>query len=250
MSGDHFSSREVEMHNFEPVEISTKEDLVDFWLCVMKNHEQWLSFDDDQREAAAKICASDSFFEIQLVANGRIQDKFHYFVIKNNGSIIATCKADIEDFRGQRVAYITALSVDEDSRGRGLAPKIIHACEKAAQEEGCEVASLDVDCDNPISLVTNLKEGYRLVKMNSSVLVKTSANKKESSFFVLEKLLTRQDDFDPKSGKIGELSEVNLADKETVNKHLKDGYVGIDIKNIGDPKDNSPENWILILEKK
>ena len=44
--------------------------------------------------------------------------------------------------------------------------------------------------------------------------------------------------------------EINLDNVEAIKFWLESGWVGVDIKNLADAKDNDPKNWVLIMEKK
>ena len=106
--------------------------------------------------------------------------------------------------------------------------------------------------DNPIALVQKLKDGYVLGDQSfypDEVVAQSPSLAERKGYFTLTKKLNGDSDYDRPSGPLGDLEEIDLTDHHAIKSRLDQGWVGIDIKNLGDAKDSSPNNWRLILEK-
>jgi len=163
------------------------------------------------------------------------------FVVKNAGRIVASASVQLTDNKLGKLAYCHSRLVDEAYRGQALDRRLRVAIEKFAQDNNCAFVAENIYVDNPIAIVAAVK-----AKM---ALVSVQYNRKTPAFYLLKLLNGLETHYDKRVGALGELVEVPLTDISEIDKYLKAGWIGIDIKNIESARDNTPNNWILILEK-
>ena len=118
-----------------------------------------------------------------------------------------------------------------------MAKSLTDARIKSALENGCDQVVTEVFYDNPLGLVTKFKDGFGLTNYSFG-----------TGLFTLSKRINGQENFDRKNS-VGELKELSLADLDSIEDLTRKGWIGIDIRNLGDIKDNNPVNWVLIFEK-
>jgi len=143
----------------------------------------------------------------------------------------------IIDRKGERYGYLSTLEVEPRYRGQGVAKSLTDARIKSALENGCDQVVTEVFYDNPLGLVTKFKDGFGLTNYSFG-----------TGLFTLSKRINGQENFDRKNS-VGELKELSLADLDSIEDLTRKGWIGIDIRNLGDIKDNNPVNWVLIFEK-
>ena len=66
----------------------------------------------------------------------------------------------VEGTESSPVGYLEGIFVKEDHRGRGLASKLLAACESWARGQGCREFASDCELDNVGSLGFHLKMGF------------------------------------------------------------------------------------------
>lgn len=164
----------------------------------------------------------------------------------DSGEMAATGFLDIMKARdGEDQGWIKFLAVAPDLRGRGLAQQIKNRIEIMAREKGCSTLNCTVLVNNPLGLDVELKDGF--------IFTDLFFDKDENWKFFGYKRLDNIEDADKKNGPLGHMQEVKLSETETlkrlVDQSAEDQWAVIDIKNLGDNKNNNPENWALILEK-
>ncbi len=134
--------------------------------------------------------------------------------------------------------------MDEEYRGQGLAMQINRAREEKAREEKCDYVACKVLPTNPIGVVSKLNDGYTIISTMST------RERHKEALYLSKRIDTNQRQYDKKVGPPREYEEIELTDIDVIKFKLNRGWVGIDIKNIGDKTDNDPKNWKLILEKR
>ena len=67
----------------------------------------------------------------------------------------------VEGPESSPVGYLEGIFVEEPFRGRGLARKLLGACENWAAEQGCREFASDCELDNTGSLAFHLGVGFR-----------------------------------------------------------------------------------------
>lgn len=231
---------DVYKKSFAPKELTLKDDLTQFWATFRRNNG--LTFEDSGREKRiVSIQADATLAEIE-------HSKTNFFGIKEGDKIVATGKLDIiQNEDGNTHGYLSFLSVDENFRGEGLAKKLTDIRIQKAREVGCTFVDIDVYTENPIGLATKFNDNFVLTGVDFS---QDGESEKQAGKFRLSKKIDGVSEYDSKKGVVENLEEVDLTELDKIKNLLDKDWVGIDIKNIGDPKDNNPENWILIFEKK
>jgi aminoglycoside 6'-N-acetyltransferase I len=66
----------------------------------------------------------------------------------------------VEGTDSRPVGYLEGIFVEEEFRGRGIAAKLLVACEAWVKENGCTELASDCELDNETSLAFHLKEGF------------------------------------------------------------------------------------------
>ena len=67
----------------------------------------------------------------------------------------------VEGTESSPVGYLEGIYVDETYRGRGIAKKLLAACEDWAREQGCREFASDCELDNSLSLKFHLNAGFQ-----------------------------------------------------------------------------------------
>lgn len=80
-----------------------------------------------------------------------------YLVAETGGSMVGV----IFGTHDERKAWINRLAVHPDHRGRGLAKRLIDACEQAWIDMGIEIFAALVETDNVVSTHTFESAGYK-----------------------------------------------------------------------------------------
>lgn len=234
---EKFKSIETEVALPDPVELKTENDFVDFWSTFWRNNGLDSGSSDELKNSELKQ-ARDTIASI-----AKEPGRYRYFGARDSERMVATGNVEIKvDNNGKKHGYLDRLTVDEKYRGKGMAKKITDVCSEYAKEVGCSYIDCSVNADNPTALVTKLNDGYLVTGLE------LFSNDEFGLFDVSKRLDNKDGGFDQKKGKIGNLLEVDLSDLKTINDLLSQGYVGIDVKNIGSKKDDNPKNWLLILE--
>lgn len=218
-----------------PTELTSEEDLTQFWLTFRRNNG---------------LTMEDLAYEKQLAAlqakntiRGLTDNPAHFFGVKDGNKMVATGKLEIRKIDDEKHGYLAFLTVDESHRGAGLAKQLTDARTETARREGCTHIDTDVFTENPIALVTKFNDGYTLTNLDFY------GDSKEAGSFVLSKRINGEQEHDIRTGPLGELQEVPVSDLSTIKSMLENGWVGIDVKNIGDAKDRDPKQWTLIMEQ-
>lgn len=220
-----------------PTELTTEDELVDFWRTFYRNND--VNLPVNSREAILGSTARKSLREQSEEKNPK-----HYFGITENEKVIATGMAKVLFFEGVKYGYLGLQTVDKEYRGKGLAKKITDVSTEFAKKEGCTDLMASVICDNPIGLVTKFNDGFCLKRVE----LYDENDEDHASLFSLTKKIDNTTNYDRKE-EVGELEEVLLSDLKIIEDRIKDGWVGIDIKNLGDVKDEDPNQWKLIMER-
>lgn len=236
---DKIKTIEEEMKLPDPVELKTEKDFVDFWATFWRNNGLDSEGNDDRKKRELEL-ATKTVYNLALFPS-----RYRYFGVRDSERMIATGSVEIKiDNKWLKHGYLNDLTVDEKYRGKGVAKKITDLCDNYAKEVGCDYLDGSVDIDNPIALVTKLNDGYLVTGIEL-----TSFDELDLGLFKISKSLKRESGFDKKNGTNGNLVEENLSNLRDIEDLLTQGYVGIDIKNIGSKDDNDPKKWVLILEK-
>ncbi len=236
---EKFMSVEGEINLPDPIELKTESDFIDFWATFWRNNGLDSEGNEDRKKRELELAT-------YTANNITIEPaRYRYFGARDNGRMIATGSVEIKvDKKGLKHGYLDRLTVDEKYRGKGMAKKVTDLCSDYAKEVGCNYLDGSVDVDNPIALVTKLNDGYLVTGLEL-----TSFDDLDLGLFSISKRLGDESDFDKKKGTNGNLVEENMSNLRDIEDLLSQGYVGIDIKNIGSKEDNDPKKWILILEK-
>lgn len=219
-----------------PVELTSEEDFIKFWLAFDRNNGLTLR-DADQERRIATAHAQLSMRELKYQ-----KAPIHFFGIKNKEDIIASGKLDIITVKDQKHAHLSLVSVDEKYRGKGVGKDLGYRMVEQAIKYGCTHIDTEVFTTNPISLVAQFKEGFVLVDL------KFYGDDQQAGAFILSRKIEGEAEYDKKK-EIGELEEVLLTDLFAIKTLLGQGWVGINIKNLGEAKDKDPGQWKLIMEK-
>ncbi|MCX6780128.1 MAG: GNAT family N-acetyltransferase [Candidatus Magasanikbacteria bacterium] len=214
-------------------ELKTEEELVQYFLVLIKNDPN-ITASEDKVPLLAQIMAKQNLQLSKLNNNAP-----HFFGAYEGDKMVGIGRLYIDqDKNKNKFGFLSGLVVESEYRGKDASKFLTDARMQCAQANGCEYVQTDVVVDNPTGLLTKFKDGFIL----------TDCKGGEGLFF-LSKKINALEDFDRHSGPVGELKQIPLGDTSAIEIALKQSWAGIDIKNIGNPKDASPENWILILEK-
>lgn len=226
-----------DVKQFKPEELTTEEDLTEFWLSFRRNNPFVLQTPERERRYAAMQAKAE-------LRNLQEQNKpTRFFGIKDSGKLVAASKLEIRAKNDEKHGYLSMLTVDEDYRGQGLAKQLTDVRTDTARREGCTHIDTDVFTENPIALVTKLNDGYTIIDLEFY------GDDKKAGRFVLSKKIDGESEYDKKEGSIGELQEVEMSDLSAIKNLLEQGWVGIDAKNLGDSKDKDTKQWKLIMEQ-
>lgn len=223
-----------EQENFsEPVEITTQEDLVEFFLVFRRNNG--MSFPDEQQER--RMLAHQVRNILQKQATDPASD-IHFFGIKKDGHIVATGEAAVKEEGGEKRGYLALATVDEPYRGQGLARTLTDKRIQFLKEKGCAAVDTNVYCSNPPALATKLNDGFRIVSVTYDPVENFGS-------FSLTKALNGPSQEAVKA----DWQEISLKDIPAIQEALQHGWQGVDIKNTGDKDDMDTNHWTLIFEK-
>lgn len=226
-----------DIKQFEPEELTTEEDLTEFWLAFRRNNPFVLQTPERERRHATMQAKAE------LHSMQEQNKPTRFFGIKDGGRLVASGKLEIRTRDDKKHGYLSMLTVDDDHRGKGLAKQLTDVRSDIARREGCTHIDTDVFTENPIALVTKLNDGYRLMDLEFY------GDDKKAGRFILSTKIDGEPEYDKKEGPIGELQEVEMSDLSAIKDLLVQGWVGIDAKNLGDSKDKDPKQWKLIMEQ-
>jgi len=235
-------SREIPRNLSEVEDVVSEIDLQHFFEALYRNYNDQATTSAEANKRQAAITAKKAKQKLEETSG-----KKYYYAISDTDSVetVATGFLDIvEPDKGQSQGWIKFLTVNSELRGRGLAAKIKSRIEKTARDKGCDRLNCTVLADNPLGLEVELKDEF----------IFTDFFSEHGGFkFFGYKRLDGVEDADRKKGPLGEMKEVAMSDtsalKKMVDQDAKEKWAVIDIKNLGDKKNNDPDNWILILEK-
>lgn len=237
---EKFRQLETELQVTVPAELNTENELADFWTTFRRNNG--IAGNDDKMEKRmVAMQAKQTLAQIESQA-----ELGHFFGAKSGDKMVATGKLTIRvDSQGEKHGYLSFLTVDKEFRGQGVAKQMTDVRSGFAKDRGCRHLDTDVFAENPVALVTKFNDGYLLTAIDIS---------DDSKKFSLSKRIDGAEaKYDKKNGPLGELKEVGLAELEEIKDLLDQGYVGIDMKNIGSEENSEknvdPKKWVLILEK-
>src|SRR3989338_701557 len=217
-----------------PTELSSQGDLQQFWLAFRRNNGLQLE-DADREERAAALQARETLNEL-----GKSEEPVYFFGIKKDGKVVATVRLQTwEDNDDVKRGYFSLLTVDPELRGKKVAQSLRDVCVDVSRREGCWYLNAHVFSENPIGLVTELNDGFAVVDFDFQDDTQTAGG------FIIRKDLANEAPYDRSRGPVGELQEVALTDLATIKELLDTGWLGIDMKNLGNPKDNDPKQWQL-----
>ncbi len=228
----------VEAELPKPKELTTEDELAEFFLTFQRNNS--LASGDEKRDKRSALYMAQQALR-EMEADER---EYHFFGIEKEGKTAATAKLETyNDEEGIRRGYLSMLTVDSEYRGKGVAQSLRDICTDRARREKCQYINAHVFTENPIGLVTELNDGFAVVDLEFQDETQVAGG------FIISKDIVHEPRYDRKQGPVGTLQEVNLSELRTIKKLLDSGWVGIDMKNLADAKDNNPENWQLVLEK-
>lgn len=215
-----------ETKKYSAKELKDEQELVKYFLLIF-------GFDVIDRDEQRELSLAKTLAKQAMSRN----ENTHLFGTYEGDKMIGIGQLGIIEKKGNKYGYLSALNVEPRYRGRGVSQSLTEARIKCALENGCDYIVTDVFYDNPLGLVTKFKDGFGLTGYNFS-----------SGLFTLSKRINGKENFD-RNDNLGKLKELPLTDLDSIEDLTKKGWVGIDIKNIGDVKDSHPANWVLILEK-
>ncbi|CAO3406698.1 GNAT family N-acetyltransferase [Azospirillum largimobile] len=130
-----------------------------------------------RRATAADIPALLAIEEQSFATDRMTRRNFRYAILKAKGVVLlADCQVGgcPSDIRSRPVAYgvlgfhagtpfarLTSFAVAPDSRGRGIARRLLAALEDAAAAHGCAGLRLEVRADNGAAIALYTAAGYR-----------------------------------------------------------------------------------------
>ncbi len=229
-------SPEVEVEKFIPQELHTQEELVQFWLTNWRNNGV-VSKDSKRQLFSAMLEARRTFKQLSNES-----DPWHIFGVTNGDEMIATGRLSFSiDENKEKHGYLSGLTVDPAYRGKSIAKKITDARIEKAREQGCVHIDTEIYAKNPHALATKLHEGF--------LMIKPVLDEDELMGFFLSKRIDGQEKSDD-TNLIPENQSVVMSDQVKLRELLGSGWVGVDVKNLGEVSDNDPEKWAIIFEKK
>ncbi len=172
-------------------------------------------------------------------------ERMHYYIIRKNDQMIAGgCLKEAQD-SGQPYGFLCNNFCIESERGHSFSADITAQRLKDAQEKyKYKGVSAHVLATNPIGLNAKLKLGF----IATNIFFDQKICQKKYNII---KSFEKTDLFDAPSreGYKPVWEEINMGNTQEIQRMLGHGWVGVDMKNLGDKDDNNPKNWVLILEK-
>lgn len=224
-----FGAEVAEARKFTAQELKTEEEFIQYFLFLLKD-DPGLAANSETALSLAQTLAKQ---QIEFQTNHINQPAS--FAAYDGDKIVGIGQLIVQN---NKRGFLVGLNVDPQFRGQGVSKSLTDARIDCAKKIGCDYVDTNVASDNPLGLVTKFRDGFILTGYNIAEVC-----------FILSKKINAEEDFDKHNGPLGELKEVSLADIASIENYTRQGWAGIDIKNIGNTKDDSPENWLLILEK-
>ncbi len=221
------------------IELTDSKDLLECMLEIRKNRGTNLA--DQEAEITAAKRVLDENIEN---ANKNDQPLFFYAIRNDANQIVGTAKLTIYNKGSEKRAHLARLTVKPEYRGKGLASILTEKTIQVALAHNCEVMDAEVDILNPPALISRLHDDFVIIDLNLEL-----DEDGERCFSTIKKLKKEPIGYDNKKGSLDELREISLAEAEQIQNLLRNGWVGIDLKNLEGRDDRDPNKWILILEK-
>ncbi len=224
--------REIEP---QPTELHTEEELFELWSTYRRNNG--ITFPDPvKEEKAVRLQVKDTLKQLS-----KSKDPVHFYGLRENGRMVATGRVSFyQDNQNNKHGYLSLLTVDPEYRGRDIAGKMTETRVTKALTEGCTYIDTEVYADNAPALVTKFNDDFEVVAGRY--------DGDELYGFLLSKKIDTAAEVD-QTGKAGIFAEAPLDDKEKLKELLESGWVGVDLKNLGDKDDKDPAKWVMIFEK-
>jgi ribosomal protein S18 acetylase RimI-like enzyme len=89
-------------------------------------------------------------------------EELAYLVAEINGFPVGQVEADLVRHRGQKTGYIMALRVLPPLQNLGIGTCLMTAVERILQQNGLQIAQLNVEKSNPQALRLYLRLGYQI----------------------------------------------------------------------------------------
>lgn len=208
-----------------PVSQLSEERYLEFMEGVVANPELHEVIDDPER------LKRELFMELT--------DKDQIFVAEDQNRIVGGL---IGTPRG-KIMQISTGFVDAQYRGKGIINELNEHVMARGKELGCTYARKEINCYNIPSIVTNMNNGYVICGCigNIYVLFRSIGETDQEDLFLLDEMI-----------------EIPLTNKEAIVSSIRQGYAGVDIKNVyeenGEQKvtektDEDPAHWTMIMRK-
>lgn len=134
------------------------------------------------------------------------------------------------------VLLLEYAAVREDKQGEGYISILDNARMEWGKKLGADVVATEATRDNFHSMLTKLHAGFCIHSIEKLP--------GEPEYYVLSRPISKADR-EPE----GQVKELPAIDKDVIEQHLQEGWVGVDIKNKGDVTSEDPNDWVLILAK-
>ena len=220
-----------------PKEVSSLEELLQFYQLAANGEEEDLKHVEENAKFATERATNGSSYYFAVKKEGGDGDGEIAGVLTMDLTRQASGSKELEGYIGDNATA-------KDSRGKGLASNLDKCAIEKAKELGCSKLWGYVKAENISSLVVRFNEGFVIDEINQPS----------------KKGLFCRVTLDLKPGDAGkkecEWQEVNLGElvdekqgRERLGELLKQGWVGVDLKNLAEATDNNPKNWVMIFER-
>jgi ribosomal protein S18 acetylase RimI-like enzyme len=219
-------------------ELTTAEERLECMLEIRKNRGTNLA---DPKE---ELMAAQQTLDMAEEKAKQNKELLSFYAIRNDsGEIVGTAKLNIYNKDGEKRAHLGRLTVKPEYRGKRLATALTNKTIETALANACETMDAEVDLLNPPALVSRLNDGFAIVDLNLEL------DEDGERCFSVIKRLRKEPGYDKKIGSLGEMQEICLTEAEKIQNLLRNGWVGIDTRNLEEKNDMDPKKWMLILEK-
>ncbi len=186
-------------------------------------------------------------------------DRTAIFEIKNSsGEIIGGSKVKIVDNKARqrlgldsgdiakfKFALLEYTAIREEFRNKGLLTVLTDKRVEWARDHGVEYLCAECGMVDPVPLYTKLRDGFKVIGIcepGEGITV---------PYFVVIKNISEGNLLEPmdNSGTEWNEVEVNQESYDQLNQLFKEGWVGVDIKGVGENFENLDVPWTLILER-
>lgn len=218
---------ESEINLSEPVNLKTKEQLIDFFSTYVRLQKDPIKFLPDMETWVEKK-AAEALEEIQTRAESGAETKHfpqrHFFGVYDGDKMIGTGEVHIlRQKNKKKFAYLCHMVVDPEYRTRQVSVQLGRAQAELAEQEGCEFLSALVNTRNLPIIKQALNNGFHI----GEVITYRKKEPRWSEFKIFKKIAPPDQSVQAAvDQKTAPKLQVPLFDIEEIKNKLSEGYIG------------------------